>query len=70
MKCRFDTVEIYLFEVSDANIGTMCKICSKLEMKTPERRHCRRSDVLLLTLNSFHKFFWASVFDFEQVNVG
>ena len=39
MKYKLDPAEIYLFKVSDANIGTLCKICSNLKMKTPERRH-------------------------------
>ena len=37
-------------------------ICSKLTIKTPERRHWRRSGVFSLTLNRFH-----TMLDFEQV---
>ena len=29
---------IYLFKISNGNIRTMCEICSKLIIKTPERR--------------------------------
>ena len=31
-------VGIYLFKVNYRNIRTMCEICSKLTIKTPERR--------------------------------
>ena len=48
MKYKLDPAEIYLFKVSDANIGTLCKICSNLKMKTPERRHWRRSGVFIV----------------------
>ena len=41
--------EIYLFNVKNRNTRTMCKICSKLTIKTPIKS-------LLLTLNRFHSF--------------
>ena len=30
---------IYLFKANNGNIGTLYKICSKLTIKIPERRH-------------------------------
>ena len=33
-----DTAGIYLFKVNNRNIRTRCEICSKLTIKTPERR--------------------------------
>ena len=42
---------IYLFKVNYRNTRKRCEICSKLTIKTPERRH------LLLTLNIFHILF-------------
>ena len=30
---------IYLFKVNNRNIGKRCEICSRLTIKTPERRH-------------------------------
>ena len=36
---------IYLFGVNNRNTRTTCEICWKLAIKTPERRHWRRSDV-------------------------
>ena len=50
----------YLLSVNNRNIRTSCNICSKLSIKTPERRQWRRSGafivhfihlVLLLTLD-------------------
>ena len=32
------TVEIYMFKVNNRNTRTSCEICSKLTIKTPERR--------------------------------
>ena len=32
-------VDIYLFKVNNKNTRTMCEICSKLKIKTPERLH-------------------------------
>ena len=47
----------------------MCEICSKLTIKTPERRQRRLLVFLLLTLNIFHTFFIVFYVDFEQVYV-
>ena len=38
---------IYLFKVNNGNIRTMCETCSKLTVKTPERRQLRRSGVFV-----------------------
>ena len=47
-------VDFYLLEVSNWNTRTRCKICAKLTIKTPDRRHwCRFGVFLLLTLNVF-----------------
>ena len=32
-------IKIYLFKVNDRNTRKRCEICSKLTIKTPERRH-------------------------------
>ena len=39
---------IYLFKVNKRNSGKGFEICSKLTIKTPERRHCRRSGVFIV----------------------
>ena len=30
---------MYLFKINNRNTGKRCEICSKLTIKTPERRH-------------------------------
>ena len=50
-------VGIYLFKVNDGYTRTMCEICSKLTIKTPERRHDVFLVSLLLTFNKFHTLF-------------
>ena len=42
----------YMFKVNSRNTRTRCEICSKLTIKTPERRNERRSDVFIV--NSEH----------------
>ena len=39
---------IYLFKVDNGNTRTRCEICSKLTIKTPERRDWRRSSVCIV----------------------
>ena len=62
----FPPANNYLFKVRNRNTRKRYKIHSKLTLKTPERSHRRRSNVLVLSLNIFH----ISVVDFEQVFVG
>ena len=49
---------IYLFKVDNGNIRTMCEICLKLTVKTPERRQWCHSGVFIVDFNRFHTFFW------------
>ena len=44
-------VNIYLFKVTNRNTRKRCEICSKLTIKTPERRPHLFLVFLLLTLN-------------------
>ena len=37
-----------LFKVNNGNTRTRCEICSKLKIKTPERRHWGRSGVFIV----------------------
>ena len=48
-------VSIYLFNVNNRNTRKRCKTCSKLTIKTPERRHILPFFLvfLLLTLNKY-----------------
>ena len=43
---------IYLLKVNNKNTRARCEICSKSTIKTPERRHWRRSGIF--TVNSEH----------------
>ena len=45
-----DPAGIYLLKVNNRNTRLMCEICSKLNIKTPERRHWRRSGVFIVNL--------------------
>ena len=40
--------DIYLFKVKNRNTRKRCEICSKIMIKTPERRHNRRSSVFIV----------------------
>ena len=44
---------IYLFKVNNRNTGKRCQICSKLTMKTPERRYWRYSRTWQTIENAF-----------------
>ena len=45
---KHNPADIYLLKVSNRNTRTICKICSKLAIKTPERRQWRRSGVFIV----------------------
>ena len=45
---------IYLFKVNNENTRAVCKICSKLTIKTPERRHWRRSGAFFNFVRILH----------------
>ena len=36
-----------MFKVNNRNTKTRCEICSKLTIKTPEQRQCRRFGVFI-----------------------
>ena len=40
---------IYLLKINKENTRTMCEICSKLKIKTPERRQLRCFGVLIVS---------------------
>ena len=47
-KIRTFPANIYLFKVNNRNTSTRCEIYSNLIIKTPGRRHWRRSDVFIV----------------------
>ena len=59
-------VGIYLFKFNNRNTRTRCEVCSKLTIRTLERRLVS----LLLILNVFSTFSIVSIVNFEQVNAG
>ena len=59
------------FKLNNRNTRTRCEICSKLIIKTPERRHWRRCGVFIIKLwTYFTPCSSVSIVDFEQVNAG
>ena len=46
----------YVFKVNNRNTRTRCEICSKLTIKTPERRHWRRSGVFIVNFENVLHF--------------
>ena len=48
--CHAFPAGISLFKVDNENSRTMCEICSKLTIKTPEQRHCSRCGVVIVNL--------------------
>ena len=43
-----------------------CEICSKLTIRTSERRHWRRSGVFIANIEHISHLFLVSIFDFEH----
>ena len=46
----------YMFKFNNRNTRTRCEICSKLTIKTPERRHWRRSGVFIVNCEHISHF--------------
>ena len=59
-----------MVKVNNRNTRTRCEICSEVTIKTPERPHCRRSGLLLLTSNIFTPCSSASIVNFEHIIAG
>ena len=64
---NYNPVGIYLLKVSNRNTRTKCEICSKLIIKTPERRHWGRSGVFIV--NFEHTSHLALVFLLLTLNM-
>ena len=48
---------IYLFKVNNRNTRKTCEMCSKLTMKTPERRRWRLSGVFIVNFEHISPLF-------------
>ena len=49
--------DFYLFKVNKKDTRKTCQICSKLTMKTPERRHLHRSGVFIVNFEHISNLF-------------
>ena len=69
-KLETTPANVYLFKFNNRNTRKRCKICSKLTIKTPERRRWRRSVVFILNFEHISNLFLEGFFvEFEQVNI-
>ena len=61
----------YLFKVNNKNIWKRCQMCSKLTMRTTEKRQSRRSGVFIILMSWTYStpFSNVSIVEFEQVNI-
>ena len=50
--CNYFPADNYMFRVDNRNTRARCKICSELTIKTPERRHWRRSGVFIVNFEN------------------
>ena len=48
---KINPAGIYQLKVNNRNTGTRYEICSKLTIKTPEQRQCRRSSVFIVDVD-------------------
>ena len=58
------------FKGKNENAKAICEIYSKLTINTPERRHWRRSIILIITFEQISHVVLVFFVDFEQVNGG
>ena len=54
---RISLANIYLLKINNTNTRKRFKICSKLTVKTPERRHQRRSGVFIVNFEHISHLF-------------
>ena len=53
---KSSTAGIYLLKVNNRSTKTRCKICSRLTIKIPERRHWRRSGIFIVNFEHISHF--------------
>ena len=54
---QINLASIYLFKGNNKNTRKWCERCSKLTMKTPERRYCRHSGVFIVNFEHILRLF-------------
>ena len=57
-----------LFKVSNTYTRTRCEICSKLTMKIPERRYCRRSGIFIVNFERYWRRSGIFIDNFEHIS--
>ena len=45
-------------KINNGNTKTMCEVCSKITIKTPERRQKHSSGAFMVTLKCIYTLFW------------
>ena len=55
--------------VDNRNSRKRSEVCSKLTIKTPERRHCCRCGAFIVNFERISPFSKAPIVDIEHVNV-
>ena len=58
-----------MLKVSNRNTRTRCEICSKITIKTPERRHWRRSGVFNVNFEHISHVFWKTLAVFTESSI-
>ena len=53
----WDPTNIYMFKINNQNTRKRREVCSKVTIKTPERRYCRLSDVFIVNFKHISHFF-------------
>ena len=61
--------DFYLFKANNKCTRKRCEICSKLTIKTPERRHWRSTGVFIVNFEHISPLFLVFFVDFEHANV-
>ena len=71
-KKRILPIRHLLFKVNNRNIRKMCKICSKLIIKTTDQYDWRHSGIFIINLEQTNYTYCSGIsnVDFEQVNPG
>ena len=59
------SVDNYMFQVNNRNTRTMYEICSKLTIKTPERRHWRHLGVFVVNIEEVNSG-WALIIELSH----
>ena len=68
IKSKYYPAEIYFFEANKRKTTTMCEICSKLTITTPDQSQWCRSGIFILNFELISHCSGVSIVAFKQVN--